>query len=298
MRTAVFVDRDGTLIWGGILWTRQYDPVSETLTVGGNEFWSYFRRRFITDPTSYLSTDQLAIARGIIGWAQGKPNGDIGVQIGAETSGVARDFTSYSFELKPVAEAVEELSQLDDGFDFLIDVAYEGNVPTKKLRLGYPRLGSHGAGSELLFEFPGNAIEPAWNEDGTESANVMYLQGEGGGDAMVRATIASPDMLDAGFPLLDGTMAVKDTSDPAQLEERARAVALARRSAITVPKLRVLANADPKLGTYGPGDDARVRITSARFPDGLDTVRRITQLDITPNEPGQMESVDLTLGAV
>lgn len=295
-RTALYVDRDGVIVWGGIIWTRQYDPVAETLTLGANEFWSYFRRRFITDALAYSDLDQLTIARSLITWAQSKPNGNIGVQLDTTLSGVNRDLISYSYELKPVAEAVEDFATGDNGFDFNIDVAYENGVPAKTLRFGYPRLGRALSEGSIMFEFPGNALEPEWDEDGSETANAMYLQGEGEGEGMVRSVIKSADMLDAGFPLLDGQMAFKDTSDQTVLDDMARSIAKARKAAVSVPKMRVRANVDPVLGTYIPGDDARIRLTSNRFPTGLDTVMRIVEIGVNPPEPGQMESVDLTLG--
>jgi len=45
--TALFVVRDGLCVWGGIIWSREYDIVSRTLQVSGNEFTSYFYHRRI-----------------------------------------------------------------------------------------------------------------------------------------------------------------------------------------------------------------------------------------------------------
>jgi hypothetical protein len=44
-RTLLFVDMDGTIVWGGILWTRTYDNQDNVLQVGGSEAWSYFQQR-------------------------------------------------------------------------------------------------------------------------------------------------------------------------------------------------------------------------------------------------------------
>jgi len=45
--TAIFVVRDGVCVWGGIIWTREYDAISKTLNVSASEFTSYFHHRKI-----------------------------------------------------------------------------------------------------------------------------------------------------------------------------------------------------------------------------------------------------------
>lgn len=45
--TAVFVVRDGVCVWGGIIWSRDYDIVSRVLKVDASEFTSYFYHRRI-----------------------------------------------------------------------------------------------------------------------------------------------------------------------------------------------------------------------------------------------------------
>ncbi len=46
-RTGLYIMRNGTCVWGGIIWSRSYDVVSRTLTVNGAEFMSYFYHRHI-----------------------------------------------------------------------------------------------------------------------------------------------------------------------------------------------------------------------------------------------------------
>lgn len=297
-RTALYVDRDGVLVWGGILWTRQYSNSTGLLTIGGNEFWSYFRRRFISVNYLVTAADQLHIAQDLCAGAQSDPHGNIGVTVGAETSGILRDYTSYSYELKPVAEAVEELSQLDRGFDFAIDVQYVAGVPTQTLNLGYPRRGRAAAANNLIFTAPGNIVEFDWDEDGTAQSTYLYVQGVGEGDSMIRSIVSAPDMLDAGYPRLDGSIALKDATDQTTANDRARAESAATKVAVTVPKITVRGNVEPVLGSYVVGDDIRIAIEpgNPRFPAGLDTVQRITQISVQPQDSNTAETVTLSLG--
>ncbi len=45
--TALYVVRDGICVWGGIIWTRDYDIIERALTVSASEFTSYFYHRRI-----------------------------------------------------------------------------------------------------------------------------------------------------------------------------------------------------------------------------------------------------------
>ncbi|MGI8751019.1 MAG: hypothetical protein ACR2MN_01640 [Acidimicrobiales bacterium] len=45
-RTAIYVDMDGELVWGGILWTSTYDSTSRVVQLGGLEAFVRRSRRF------------------------------------------------------------------------------------------------------------------------------------------------------------------------------------------------------------------------------------------------------------
>jgi len=87
-RTGLYVDRNGILIWGGVIWGRTYSSADQTLNLMAREFESYFERRRITTTIDFTNIDQLVIARTIMNTAQTPPEGDIGVIVGTETSGV------------------------------------------------------------------------------------------------------------------------------------------------------------------------------------------------------------------
>ncbi|GAA2141632.1 hypothetical protein GCM10009760_26000 [Kitasatospora kazusensis] len=293
-RTALYVDRDGVLVWGGIIWTRAYDDATRVLTITGNEFWSYFRRRLISSDTIWPSpSDPLVMVRQIIGTAQNMPYGNIGVQIGTETSATVQSFGVHGYDLKPAGEAVEEMSVL--GFDFGIDVQYDSTGrPAKTLHLACPRRGRNATATGLMFEKPGNIAAYTWPDDATEQATAVYAQGSGDGVAMIRSTTSAPELLAAGWPLLETGVAYKDISVQTQLDGHARADMRKRRYVMTIPKLTVRADLDPVLGSYITGDECRIRITDEY--QSVDTYRRILLIEVTPPEDRTPESVDLTMG--
>jgi hypothetical protein len=314
-RTALYVDRDGVLVWGGIIWTRgPYRPATQSFDLGGMEFWSYFQvrqktGRYVVDTKAYVAADQLAIARDLVTYAQAKTGGNIGVVVNTETCGVLRDRTYNSYDFTPVGQAVEQLAAVLNGFDFSIEVAYVNGVPAKIFVPSYPRRGTVAVSSGLLFEYPGNAVDYSWPEDATEQADTAYAIGLGQGPEMLRSSSSNPGLFDIGYPLLEYLDSYKNVAEQSTLDAHAQADVIARANPVVLPEIYVRADADPVLGSYSTGDDVRLRINDpARFPDSahsidgsdqrLDTYMRITGYEVLPpSSDGQYEQVRVILGA-
>jgi len=300
-RTAIYVDRDGTLIWGGVLWSREYSSTSQTITLNAREFESYFERRRITTDTAFFGTDQLTAAQTIITNAQSAINGNIGVVVGSETSGVTIVRTFYGYEYKTVLSAIQELSKSSTGFDFNIYVYYDSNGnPAKLLRLGYPRYGrkySATSQSVPVFELPGNMVEYTWPEDGSIATNYLYGIGAGANPGKLLTTAYDGSKIASGWPLLEDQTNYSDVSDPTLLANLAAGQVAITSYPPTTIKITVPASLDPVLGSYEVGDDARIRILDDRFTTQLDTVYRIVGFSVQAGENNQPELVTITVTA-
>jgi len=304
-RTALYVDRDGVIVWGGIVWHRDYNSSSQHINLTAREFESYFERRRIVSTAVYFNTDQLAIARGLINTAQSATNGNIGVIVGSETSGINATRIFYGYEQKTVWESILDLANAGNGsggsagFDVSIDCAYgDSNNITKTLKLGYPRSGNIYSASSTttpVFEFPaGNVIEYEYPEDASLVANTIYATGAGSSDAKLIYSATDSTKISAGWPLLEDSVSYTDIIDGSIIQ----GLAAGRVSAVSYPpttlKLTANPSTDPVFGSYKVGDDARIRIFDDRFVNGLDAVYRIVALTLTPGETGP-ERVTLTL---
>ena len=297
-RTALYVDRNGTLVWGGVIWAREYDSTSQTLKITAREFESYFERRRITTDTVFTSVDQLTIAESIINTAQATPYGNIGLVVPTNTSGVTVSRTYYGYELKTVFSALQELSRQTNGFDFNVQVSYVSGIPTKTLVLGYPRIGyvySFGDISVPVFTLPaGNIVEYTYPEDGSIAANTVYTLGAGSNEGKLISIATDATKTATGWPLLEDQANYSDVSDATLLSQLASAKVAAVSYPPTTIKVVVPAYQDPVLNSYSIGDDARLIITDNNFPTTLDAVYRIVGLSIQPGENAP-ERVTLTL---
>jgi hypothetical protein len=138
-RTAIYIDMDGALIWGGPLWRKVYSSVTRayTLTVGG--WWSYWQRQLITTALQFRGADQFDIVRTLLSLRNGEP-GFVPIIMSAADSGVVRNYSWEVGDLKGVGEAIEQMSDNIGGFEFVVDVRRNVDTgrPERVLRIGSP----------------------------------------------------------------------------------------------------------------------------------------------------------------
>lgn len=299
MRCSLYVDRDGILVWGGIIWAREYNSANQHIQITAREFESYFEKRRITTTQAFTGVDQLTVAQTLVNQAQAVTGGNIGVVVPANTSGVTVNRIYYNYELKTVYQALLDLSRSNNGFDFNIQAYYDGGGnPAKALQLSYPQSGTRYSSSNPaipVFEFPaGNIVEYSYPEDGSAAANTVYTVGAGLAEGKVLLSGVDATKVAAGWPLLEDAVSYSDIVDVTLLQ----GLANGRVAAVSYPPttLKIVAPPyqNPVLGSYKIGDDIRVRITDDRFPTGLDAIYRLIALSLTAGENGP-ERVTLSL---
>jgi hypothetical protein len=323
-RTAVYVDRDGVLVWGGIVWTR-------TLAKGGKsiqaaEFLSYYQHRYVkktlaTDTSLLLDPayvdaggqrlypDQKHIMWSLLKYASQQAGGNIGVNIdplAGAGHGVTRTVAYYGYERPEIYKTISELAAADTGFDFTIDVSWSSsanNQPPQRQRTArawYPRRGRTFAESGLVFSKGGgygSILEYTWPEDGTSMVTEMSGLGEGSGEAKIVKVAASADLISSGWPLLEGVATYQGVIDEAQVQSLTNADLDAQSQAQVQPTFVVSADTDPEFGSYSVGDEALFVIDpEPQMPDGREGVLRIVSIENTSvNGP---ERIKLTCVAV
>ncbi|MFF8447867.1 hypothetical protein ACF06Q_09220 [Streptomyces leeuwenhoekii] len=312
-RTAVYVDRDGVLVWGGIVWTRA--PVAGGKEIQASEFLSYFQRRYIkktlSNDTSLLTDpryvdqggqriwrDQKYIVWSLLWYAQAEPGGHIGIDINSVTGdghGVERYGTTYfGYERPEIYKAIADLAAADSGFDFGIEVGWTqpaNNEPPRRYRRAqawYPRRGRTAAQSGLVFSKGGPAgsiLAYDWPEDGASLVTQMSGLGAGTGEARIVRTATAQDLIDAGWPLLEGVATYDGVYDEAQVQATTAADLRARSQSQVQPTFEVAADADPAFGSYEVGDEALFVIDpEPQSPTGRRGILRIVGIENTASD--------------
>lgn len=295
-RTALYAYRDSVPVWGGILWEAPYDSDTNYVSVNADDFLSWLPTRQIRWDADHIGEDQLAIVQALVTAAQAQAGGDLGITVGAETSGVLRDFTSWSYQATKLSSAVEQLARARDGFDYAVDVAEDAGVLTRTLRLHYPRRGRRAGETGLVFDYDRRNITKVQVRS-RRATNSYVMQGVGEGFLMESTTVTDTSSIDAGYPLSEETYTDKTIDDPELLEQIGREQL--RLNSFPSPLLTIttLGDVDPVIGSYIVGDEAKLIIPAgkvARFPDGFEGYRRIVEYSVTPPDGGGSELVAVT----
>lgn len=295
-RTALYVDRNGALVWGGIVWTRTWQEQGKDLQLYAETFESFAYKQIIKTTSVYTSVDPMNIMRSIWTNIQADPRANIGMVIpGAFTTTKPVSKTYNGYEYTKAGEAIDALASADTGFDFYVQVAYNSsNVPTKTLVIGRP-LGALQSNTGLAFQYPGSVTNFWYPESGGDAVTTLYGIGKGDGVAAFQTTASSADLLGAGYPLLADVVSFKDAETQALLDSLVKAEAQRRRPPIIVPTFEVDPTQEPQFGGYGLGDYAIFDITSDRFPSGIVSTFRIIGWRVSPSSSDQVDSVSLVL---
>ncbi|MFJ2830893.1 hypothetical protein ACIPC1_25565 [Streptomyces sp. NPDC087263] len=304
-RAALYVERDGVLVWGGVIWTAKYTSADQHLEIGAAGFLSYFDHRRVLpadfDPNatdlasvdvSFTNADQSDIARTLVAVAQAHPGGDIQVRPESTApSGITRTLDYPGTGLKSTGEALRELASLEDGPDFLFDMAYgTDGRPVRRLRVGTPHLGQQG--TPHVWEYGANLIGYAWPVDGASTASRVFALGEQGETSQL---VAVAEDRTTGRPLTETEVSYVNLTDVNLLRSQARSALAAVSAPVVLPELTVRADLEPVLGSYQVGDDATVVIKDVFFPEGTHFDVRIIGIEVTPGSDAGEEQVQLTV---
>ena len=307
-RTALYVDRDGVIVWAGIVWTRTINGSGKDIAAA--EFFSYYQQRYVkqtlsTDTSLITDTDfvpdgqrlypdQMHVVWSLMRYAHVQAGGDILIDtnpLAGPATGVTRVVTYPGYERPEIYKSIADMAAASDGFDFGIEVGWTSsanNQPPRRYRRAkawFPRRGRTAADSGLVFSHGGAAgsiIDYEWPEDGTALATEVSGLGEGSGEATLQKVVQDTDMLASGWPLLESVTKHEGVVEQARLDALTSADLNARGQSQTQPTFTVEADGDPAFGSYSVGDEALFVIDdSPRTPGGREAVLRIVKIENT-----------------
>jgi hypothetical protein len=295
-RVLIGVLRGSAPVWSGILWKRSMDP-SGTMKIGCEELLSYWDRRRIRQTLIFTQVDQSMILSTLFTLPQQDSYSALGVaMVGNVVTGVRRDRTYYGYDRKSYGESIRNLCGVIDGPDIKSDPQFANGVWTDQMRVGYPRLGRTLAQGHITFIVGINCRVEDWTEDAASSATVIDCLSTNPADSTnpLLSTYEAQFMYGAGWMRMEDALSFTDISIQSTLNEKAKAEEAARAGVVlTVTIVLPDADQDPRLGTYGVGDDARLIVPPGpTFVDGYDIQVRIAAIEV---DAGQMDQVKVTM---
>lgn len=315
--TAVFIDLFGTLVWGGIIWTQQYDSSdpTRTLKIGATEFGSYFQSRIQakdygstwTPANGGVAEDPMIVAQTVVqdALAKGSIFGGITLTLNpAGGEGGPQITPSYpGTSLQTIDSIVSILSQMgySIGFDYTFDVSYIPGTQTPQIvmNIWYPRKGRTAVQSNIVLLAADCTY--TYPVDGTQRATSITETGSGVGT--IEPATASTTLPDV--PRLERTFSRSQINDDGTLAQVTASdlflnVWPAVAPTFTVPLLFTDEGIPPEaplqLGTFDRGDNFIFRIdpvagggenTDPRFPNGHNFEWRINSWQCTVADKGR-----------
>lgn len=295
-RTALYMERNDDLIWGGIIWSRTYSSESNALQLTAQTFESYFDHVVFEEHFIQQKVNQELIFQAMVNQLQAQTASNIGLTMATlPTTNVPRTVLIPAYEYHFATDALTQLVGVSNGLDYTIDVAKSATPdhPTKTVRLGYPQLGS--ANDELHFDFPGNIRNYWMPESGANSGTKFGALGAGSGNKIIRAVAVDSNALADGYP---GWWVVNQYShigDIATIQDRVLKDATLYKTPRRVPTFELRIAETPFTSWNKLGDTATIRIEDMRYPTGFEMESRIIGWELTPQSSENVEMLKFDL---
>lgn len=230
--------------------------------------------------------------------------------------------TYRGYELRSIGEELDEYSDVPNGFEYRIDCAYDPTTLSFTrtfvlLPINFPNppapgqaapLSRYGA-DRIVFEYPGNLNNVTIDENAENAATRFFVVGNipdlGDEASQPYAVAAAKDLLDAGWPLLDGETNIQNESDESRLYTYAQRYLTELRPPVSDIKISINGTMSPAVGEYAPGDWCaiiiddefiRMRLSSDLEPRDDIIVRKIENIKVSvPDGVAFPESVEVLL---
>jgi hypothetical protein len=162
----LWIRRNGTVVACGPLWDVTASSQDKTLSLEAQSLEDYLDVMIIGD-TDSATLDQSAWAWKLIDDSQDRTNGNYGIIPGTLQTGITRTFEWKVWEQKYVQEAIQDMSELADGFDWRIK-------PDRTFNAYFPRPQTDRG---LVLKYPETLSGYAMQYFGKMLRNFIYVQG-------------------------------------------------------------------------------------------------------------------------
>lgn len=280
-------------IWGEY-WITSHKPAhsgrgTPTITLQGTTLDGYMSAVELQDTLVFEQADQIDILRGLVANMQAQQYANIGLAVASGMSGVLRDRT-YADDGGTYGQRVKELAEVDNGFEFTVDVGVVGDTIGRQIRWGYPNLASDTI-PHAFGEGPNGGDIVEWGEEVDALRGATRWRARGGtppaeGDASTTSVPLMSTVHEATehlqwWPRIDRTLSYPDVIVQQTLEDYAAYWASVAPGALRVETYTVVLGASPSLHPNTIGDWCRIYLDTEWHRPHWRT-RRIIGLQITP----------------
>ncbi|MFJ4412972.1 hypothetical protein [Streptomyces sp. NPDC088925] len=261
--TRLYVERDGRLLWGGIVW--RAEPEGGVLRVEASGVGSYPHRRYdlhgqLNARGPYVNADPCSVLRDVWAYCQETPDGDLAVTVESVTSKVKVGTPTDPYRVdwwdtRALGEVVDDMAALEGGPEWTEEAVWKNGVPADSIRIGWPRLGRRR--TDLLFESGMNISAPVpVVYDADTAGQVVVALGAGEGRNRRRAVDAVRD----SRLRLESLLELPNEKATDRLVSRARTERISRQVIGEVTEVELVDHPAAPFGGWQIGDDILVRV--------------------------------------
>jgi hypothetical protein len=259
-----------------------------SIALQGTTLDGYLSAVEIQEGLFYEQVDQIDILRELVAHMQAQQYANLGITVAAGTSGVLRDRT-YEDDGGTYGQRIQELADVNNGFEFTIDVFVSGGTIARQIRWGYPTLASESVEHIFADGFNGGDVVE-WADEISALRGATRWRARGGTppseDASVTATPLLSQVHEAEehlqwWPRIDRTLSYNDVVVQDTLEDYAAFWAATAPGTLRVESYTVVLGASPSLHPNKIGDWCRIFLDNEwHQPHWRE--RRIIGMQITP----------------
>jgi hypothetical protein len=289
-------------VWSGVIWARDWDSTTQTLSITAQEMMSLYQKRLISTTLDYSASfhDPAYIAYSVMQYAESLTHGKTGLTYNSNTTTYSTKKKYNGYELKNVYQAVKDLAS--NFFDFVITPYISGSNLINQFRIGsnaYPIGAKYSSTNpnSVVLQLPGNIIGYQFPEDASAANNKLYGEGYGANNTKLFAIAVDPAKIGytGDWPLLEATANYIDVADTQLLKDLTLGQLNATSYPPTTIQVMLAPYVDPIYPTYTVGQEVRLDIQDDYFPAGLNgTIFRVMAISVNPGETGPSR-VTLTL---
>jgi hypothetical protein len=280
----VFVERNGTVVWGGYIWSRTFQSQSKSAQLYAASFEKFPSEQLLLSDFSSGVDDQRNCFISLWNHMQTRPERNLSINVPAFFPDVV--FTSVAArasDLRTYGELMKAIADGNPGFDWYISCSRTApNDYRKDLVIGYPTIGQTFSDSSLIFEYPGNVLNYFLTQSMATGATHVTVSGSGEGSKMIVGRAGFDIMLQQGWPRWDKVISAKDVSSKSAIDALAVQAATTLRAPKTTVKATMKGDKVPEFGSWGLGDFVRVVISDSFNPTTLDFPGRIVKWTLNP----------------
>lgn len=293
-RTALYIERDNQIVWGGIIWSRTWQEQSKSFQYYGQTFDSALFKSSVDNSLSYTNVDQRNIVRDLFLRSQAYPGRDMRIRVPPPfPNNIVRSPNFYWYDSWTFGKALDYMAEFDDGLDYYVDSSYDAFGDFQRFLVLNDRVGAPMDSTQLVFDFPGSIKNFWYPENASKGATTVVGIGSGEGAASIRTAVTNQTMINAGFPDLIEFYTNKDVTVLSTLQQKVARELIDLNIPVVAPTYEIEADRTPPFGSYSLGDYARIHIESDRFPDGVDLTTRIVGWDVKPTQSSGAEEVKI-----